>query len=459
VGVLAVFLPFAAVAQIFGPSGGELRVNTYTTGIQGGGAVAMDETGNFVVFWSGDGPDGPLEVYAQRYSFNAPAGAQFRVNATTAGNQGSPAASGRGAASFVAVWPGPDGDSYGVFGRRLSSGGTFLGGDFQANTTTTGYQSYAGVATDSSGNFVVVWTTPGTDQMPDVMARRYSSSGGAIGGPFRVNTYSTGTQAGPAVARSDAGFVIVWQSGDQPAYGSSGIYGQRYDSGGASLGGPFFVNSVYLNGAANPDVSMDGSGAFVVVWQATAESLTEIYARRYDVNGNALTPEFRVNTATTDIQSAPAVSEASGGSFVVVWHGGDLYGGAGGIFAQRYAASGVPAGSAFRVNTTTAGYVFSGRVAHDLVGDFVIAWTQGDSGTQDVRLRRYCVNLRGDANADGSIDVADVFYLINHLFAGGPLVGYGDANGDGTVDIGDVFFEINFLFAGGPPPSCQINLI
>jgi hypothetical protein len=204
---------------------------------------------------------------------------------------------------------------------------------------------------------------------------------------------------------------------------------------------------------------MDGSGAFVVVWQATAESLSEIYARRYDVNGNALTPEFRVNTATTDIQSAPAVSEASGGSFVVVWHGGDLYGGAGGIFAQRYAASGVPAGSAFRVNTTTAGYVFSGRVAHDLVGDFVIAWTQGDSGTQDVRLRRYCVNLRGDANADGSIDVADVFYLINHLFAGGPLVGYGDANGDGTVDIGDVFFEINFLFAGGPPPSCQINLI
>jgi hypothetical protein len=30
---------------------------------------------------------------------------------------------------------------------------------------------------------------------------------------------------------------------------------------------------------------------------------------------------------------------------------------------------------------------------------------------------------------------------------------HGDANGDGVVDIADVFFLINFLFAGGPPPA------
>jgi streptogramin lyase len=29
----------------------------------------------------------------------------------------------------------------------------------------------------------------------------------------------------------------------------------------------------------------------------------------------------------------------------------------------------------------------------------------------------------------------------------------GDANGDGTVDVLDVFYVINFLFAGGPPPA------
>ena len=59
----------------------------------------------------------------------------------------------------------------------------------------------------------------------------------------------------------------------------------------------------------------------------------------------------------------------------------------------------------------------------------------------------------GDANGDGAVTVGDIFYLINHLFAGGPApIGPGDANGDGAVTVGDVFYLINFLFAGGPPP-------
>lgn len=59
-----------------------------------------------------------------------------------------------------------------------------------------------------------------------------------------------------------------------------------------------------------------------------------------------------------------------------------------------------------------------------------------------------------DVNGDGSLSVADVFYLINHLFAGGPgPVGSGDANGDGAVSVADIFYLINYLFAGGPAPA------
>jgi hypothetical protein len=31
----------------------------------------------------------------------------------------------------------------------------------------------------------------------------------------------------------------------------------------------------------------------------------------------------------------------------------------------------------------------------------------------------------------------------------------GDTDGDGDVDVGDVFYLINFLFANGPPPACS----
>jgi CSLREA domain-containing protein len=59
----------------------------------------------------------------------------------------------------------------------------------------------------------------------------------------------------------------------------------------------------------------------------------------------------------------------------------------------------------------------------------------------------------GDANGDGSVNVADVFYLINFLFAGGPVPkGRSNVNGGASVDVGDVFYLINYLFAGGPAP-------
>jgi hypothetical protein len=63
-----------------------------------------------------------------------------------------------------------------------------------------------------------------------------------------------------------------------------------------------------------------------------------------------------------------------------------------------------------------------------------------------------------DPNGDGSIDPADIFYLVNYLFLGGPPPAgpagmlSGDANGDGVVDPADIFYLVNYLFLGGPTP-------
>lgn len=63
--------------------------------------------------------------------------------------------------------------------------------------------------------------------------------------------------------------------------------------------------------------------------------------------------------------------------------------------------------------------------------------------------------LRGDANADGVVTTGDVFYLINHLFVGGPApftTEAGDANSDYVISASDVLFLVNHLFGGGPAP-------
>jgi hypothetical protein len=59
----------------------------------------------------------------------------------------------------------------------------------------------------------------------------------------------------------------------------------------------------------------------------------------------------------------------------------------------------------------------------------------------------------GDANGVGGVNSADVLYLINFIFAGGPApLGPVDVNGDGSVNSADVLYLINYIFAGGPPP-------
>ena len=64
------------------------------------------------------------------------------------------------------------------------------------------------------------------------------------------------------------------------------------------------------------------------------------------------------------------------------------------------------------------------------------------------------IPLPGDVTGDDKVNTADIFYLINTFFAGGPApIGDGDANGDGKVNVMDIFYLINYLFANGPPPT------
>jgi hypothetical protein len=77
----------------------------------------------------------------------------------------------------------------------------------------------------------------------------------------------------------------------------------------------------------------------------------------------------------------------------------------------------------------------------------------GNWGTTHKVLVSVWIPLPGDANGDDKVDTADIFYLINTLFANGPApIGDGDANGDGKTNVRDVFYLINYLFANGPPP-------
>ena len=67
---------------------------------------------------------------------------------------------------------------------------------------------------------------------------------------------------------------------------------------------------------------------------------------------------------------------------------------------------------------------------------------------------------RGDANADGTIDVADPLRILGEFFFGQPAVecrSAADANDDEVVNLADPIFVLNYLFQGGSPPPAPVT--
>lgn len=276
-------------------------------------------------------------------------------------------------------------------GTAISSGG-----EFRINTTTSDRQAaiegefygetseFGGpraVASDPSGNFVVTWSSKNQDGDGwGVYAQRYNAAGIAQGGEFRVNTTTSKEQVHSTVAIDDSGkFVIVWSDKDQDGNGW-GIFGQRFDASGTALGSEFQVNTVILNNQLGASIAMAPNGNFIVTWSSKDQDLDGwgVYAQRYTASGLMLGGAFRVNNTFLNDQTASSVAMDADGDFVVTWASKNQDGDNWGIYAKRYDATGLPRGSEFLVNSTVAKEQEFSSVAMDADGNFVITWSSKD---------------------------------------------------------------------------------
>ena len=313
-----------------------------------------------------------------------PQGPEFRVNTYTTLAQAAASVASSSTGNFVVVWSSDqDGSVLGIFAQRYASGGAPLGSEFRVNTYTTDMQRNPVVASDSAGNFVVAWASNNQDGNGyGIFAQRFASTGVPLGTEFRVNTSTTSQQRFAAVASSPAGtFVVAWDSLFQDGAGY-GIFGQRYATTGVPLGGEFRVNTYTTAHQSGPSVAADSGGNFVVTWNSYTQDGWEwgVFAQRYASTGTPLGGEFRVNTYTTSYQDSPSVVADSAGDFVVAWQSFGQDGANRGAFAQRFAGTGVPLGGEFRVNTYTTNYQGGPSLASDSAGNFVVTWW---SDTQD----------------------------------------------------------------------------
>jgi hypothetical protein len=419
---------FAAGIPAPVPIGPAFQANVFTSSSQDEPGVAMEDDGDFVVVWRSEGnQDGyGSGIFGRRFASSGAALAfEFQVNAYTLNNLLFPSVALDGDADFVVVWESrlQDGSAGGVFGRRFSSAGTALAAEFQVNTYTSAEQRLPRVAAAAGGGFVVVWSSEYQDGSTyGIFARRFASGGVALATEFQVNDYTEGYQARPAVAMgADGRFVVAWD-----AYGPSdgsyqAVFARRFSSSGGALGAQFRVNVYTSSAQVSPAIALEDDGDFVIAWGSGQQdgSTTGVFARRFASSGSGVGTEFQVNSYTTGSQSRPAVAVDAGGDFVVAWLSHEQDGSSYGVFARRFAAAGVGVGAELQVNTYTSGSQNRSAVGVDGDGDLVIAW---QSATQDgsgygVFVQRFSTPAILDLDANGSADpLTDGLLLLRSLF-------------------------------------------
>ena len=345
-------------------------------------------------------------------------GAEFLVNTTTGNNQTEVTTAMDANGNFVVVYSadgGQDGNGKGIYAQRYNAAGVAQGAEFRVNTTTAGDQKAASVAMDSNGDFVVTWTssTQDPDGSAGIYAQRYNASGVAQGAEFRVNVTTTLAQDQSAVAMDASGnFTVAWKDASSAA--NADIFARRYDAAGTALSSEFRVNTDTTNNQDKATIAMNGSGAFVIAWKSKNPldgSGTGVFAQRYDSAGVAQGGEILVNTTFSGNQDKPSAAMTADGRFVIAWvSGNDQDGDMNGVFAQRFDASGVKQGGEFQVNTDTVDNQDVPAIAIDGSGSFTIVWSSNlqDGANKGIYAQSYA--------ADGSAILGAV--LVNTTTAG-----------------------------------------
>ncbi len=454
------------------PVGGEFAINSFTDLDQVSPAVSMNAAGQFVVGWVSDHraifdpEDSEKSIFVQWYDASGTATGAEQLAHTidqAAEAQEYPDVAIDGAGNFVAAWQSitQDGSAWGVYGRQFLADKTPVQPtEFQINQNTEENQRRVSVAADPAGNFVVNWQSDLQDQSATaVISRQFNADGTPETDEVLVNTWELGPQILPVTAMTSEGdFGVFWLG--QGTSRTEGIHGRIYEEGYIPppphifvepLGDQFLVDEAAGLEASSPSVAViEATGNYVAAWTSFEQedgdaSGLGVYVQRFFIDGTPNGEAILVNSAyTDDDQDAPTVAVDAAGNFVVVWESIHQDGDGWGVYGQRYAADGTTLGSAFQVNTVTAGDQQDPTLAMDNAGNFVVAWQSfgQDGDGYGVYARRYdatgaaldtsefLVNTSTDGNQVAPAAARACRWTIHHHLADGSVGDGGRRSGD-----------------------------
>jgi hypothetical protein len=274
-------------------TGASTAVNQYSA------AVAVDADGDFVITWTSAVPDSVTpgsvsDVYARRFSPQA-----YYANPSSLGADEQPMQS-TDLYSSVVLSQRTDSDtaqftisenSYLRVGDKVDvywpSTMTEEKGVRQQMTVLNRQTTSAGTTVTLDGGYGADLPAAGT--AAKLLGYEWVSGVRSLGNEFRVNTFTTNSQANSHVGMNDAGdFVIAWNDASQAQSFFNGVRAQRFNRDGQRVGNEWRVNREDTAAHINPYVAMTNDTMFAIVWETVRSSAYRaVNAEIYDFNAAA----------------------------------------------------------------------------------------------------------------------------------------------------------------------------
>lgn len=319
--------------------------------------------------------------------------------------------------------------------------------DFIVNDDDNTYQTLPDINMNFSGELAVVWSDMFYDYSTNIKLQIYDQNGDTLSPNLNVNDLVNDTwRTNPAVAINDSGLIIVaWEdylNGNADIFiqiynkfgvkkgtnikvnddlsfknqknvaidilsdneiiitwtdernNNSDIYYQIYNFYGVPIGSNQLIYQDSTNNSQkNPDVKTLSNGNYIISWLDNKSGDWEIYFKKYNNLGIALTTEIRVNDTTGVTEEAvPCIAADQLNNFTICWH--DERNGNSDIYGQVFDYNNNAIGSNFKINTD-----FSTReqkfpsITNDLNGFYVILWQDTYDDSSKIVVQKFNDNF------------------------------------------------------------------